>query len=190
MTAADLALVATFAALIVVLGMVGTWYPLGGVVPITAQTLGVMLAGAVLGWRRGAAAVLVVIGLCAVGLPVLAGGRGGVGVFASPTAGYLVGWVLGAAVVGALTQLRLPRPPLWWTLIACLVGGVGAIYLVGIPVVAWRANLSLGAATTAAALFLPGDIVKAVVASVVAGVVHRSSPGLTPALRRRSRAQG
>lgn len=78
MSAGDLALVAAFAAFIVVLGLPGALFA-GSPVPITIQTLGVMLAGALLGWRRGALAVLVVLALCAVGLPVLAGGRGGLG---------------------------------------------------------------------------------------------------------------
>ncbi|MBO3187834.1 biotin transporter BioY, partial [Dermatophilus congolensis] len=76
-SARDLSLVASFAALIWVLGVPGAIDPVGSGVPITLQTLGVMLAGAVLGARRGAAASLVVIALCAIGLPVLAGGRGG-----------------------------------------------------------------------------------------------------------------
>ncbi|HYO86244.1 MAG TPA: biotin transporter BioY [Dermatophilaceae bacterium] len=183
MSATDLALVATFAGLIAVLGVAGTVYPFGGAAPITAQTLGVMLAGAILGGRRGAAAVLVFIALVAAGLPLLAGGRGGLGVFAGPTVGYLLGWVVGAFVVGLLIQLKLPRPALWWAILACLVGGVGGIYLLGIPGVAWRTQIPIGTAAKAAAAFLPGDLIKAVVAAVVAGAVHRASPGLTQPLR-------
>lgn len=185
LTANDLALVAVFAALIVVLGMAGTWYPFGAVVPITAQTLGVMLAGAVLGWRRAILAVLVVIALCIVGLPVLAGGRGGMGVFAGPTVGYLIGWIPAAALIGWMVQMRLPRPALWWVFLACLVGGIGVTYLFGIPVVAARTQAPLTAAAASAVAFLPGDLIKAALAAVVAGAVHRASPDLTPPLRRR-----
>lgn len=185
MTATDLALVAAFAGIIVVLGMAGTWYPFGMVVPVTAQTLGVMLAGAVLGWKRGAAAVLVVLALCAVGLPVLAGGRGGLAVFAGPTVGYQLGWVLGAAVIGLLVQRRLPQPALWWIAAACLVGGVAVVYLVGIPGVALRTGVPLATAAKAALVFVPGDLVKVAVATVVAGAVHRASPDLTAPLGRR-----
>lgn len=182
-----MALIATFAGLIVVLGLVGTLYAFGAVVPITAQTLGVMLAGAILGWKRAVAAVLVVLALCAAGLPVLAGGRGGLGVFASPTVGYLLGWTVGAAVVGWLVQRRLPRPPLWWLVLACVIGGVGGIYLIGIPGVALRTNVPLAVAAKSALVFLPGDLIKAVVAAVVAGAVHRASPGVTPRLGRARR---
>jgi biotin transporter BioY len=66
----DLALVASFAALIAVLGLPGGIQLFGNAVPITLQTLGVMLAGSVLGWRRGALSVLVVLVLVAAGLPI------------------------------------------------------------------------------------------------------------------------
>ncbi|MBO3170228.1 biotin transporter BioY [Dermatophilus congolensis] len=154
-SARDLSLVASFAALIWVLGVPGAIDPVGSGVPITLQTLGVMLAGAVLGARRGAAASLVVIALCAIGLPVLAGGRGGLGVFVS----------------------RGPRS-LVWQLVGCLVGGVGVIHAVGVPVMAWRAHLSVGQALLADAVFVPGDVVKVVVAVGVAVAVHRAVPEL------------
>src|SRR5690606_20792102 len=119
-TGRDLARVAVFAAVIVVLGMVGP-IPGPGAVPITAQTLGVMLTGAILGARRGAASVLIVFLLVAIGLPVLAGGRGGLGVFLGPTAGFLIGWLPAAVVIGLIAHSGLLT---WWrTGIACLVGG-------------------------------------------------------------------
>ncbi|STD10783.1 Biotin ECF transporter S component BioY [Dermatophilus congolensis] len=175
-SARDLSLVASFAALIWVLGVPGAIDPVGSGVPITLQTLGVMLAGAVLGARRGAAASLVVIALCAMGLPVLAGGRGGLGVFVSPTVGFLVGWVPGAAVVGWFAS-QGPRSVVW-QLVGCLVGGVGVIHAVGVPVMAWRAHLSVGQALLADAVFVPGDVVKVVVAVGVAVAVHRAVPEL------------
>ncbi|MFZ0157482.1 MAG: biotin transporter BioY, partial [Kineosporiaceae bacterium] len=71
MSSRDLALVAVFAALIAALGLAGVIYPFGSVVPITAQTLGVMLAGSILGARRGVLAVLTFLVLVAAGLPWL-----------------------------------------------------------------------------------------------------------------------
>ncbi len=107
--ATDLARVAVFAALIVVLGLPGS-FPVFGGVPITAQTLGVMLAGAVLGPWLGALSVTVVLALTAAGLPLLAGGRGGLGVFFGPSAGYALGWILGAIVVGLVVHAGGRRP--------------------------------------------------------------------------------
>jgi biotin transport system substrate-specific component len=174
--ARDLAFVAVFAALIAVLGLPGSFSPFGLSVPITAQTLGVMLAGLLLGARRGALAVLVFLVLVAAGLPLLAGGRGGLGVFAGPSAGYLVGWVAGAFVAGLLADVRPERLPLVSLLVAAVVGGIVVVYLVGIPVLAWRAGLPLDTAIAANWAFVPGDLAKAVVAAVVARGVERGYP--------------
>ncbi len=183
-SAQDLALVATFTALIAVLGMPGSLYLFGSAVPITLQTLGVALAGAVLGWKRGAAAVLLLLLLCLIGLPVMSGFRGGPSVFAGPSIGYLVAWPIAAAVIGYLVQWRLPRPSLAWVLVACVAGSV-IIHALGIPGMMLRLNLDLAAAIKADALFLPGDAIKTVTAAVIATAVHRANPGLTPGLRRR-----
>lgn len=178
--ARDLALIATFAALIAVLGVPGQLTLFGNAVPVTLQTLGVMLAGSILGWKRGALAVLVFLALVAAGLPLLAGGRGGLAVFAGPSAGYLAGFVLGAAVTGWLVERRLPRYDPRWGLLANLVGGIGAVYLVGIPVQAAVTGTSGLVATAVAALvFLPGDLLKALVATSVAAGVHRGYPTVT-----------
>lgn len=175
----DLALVASFSALIAVLGLPGSISLFGNAVPITLQTLGVMLAGSILGWKRGALSVVVLLVLVAAGLPLLAGGRGGLAVFFGPTAGYLIGWVLGAAVIGWLVQRRLPDYPLWWGGLANVVGGIAAIYLVGIPVLAAATSTSLWLAATSSLAFLPGDALKAVIATAVASAVHRGYPGIT-----------
>jgi len=178
----DLALVASFAALIAVLGLPGSVHLFGSAVPITLQSLGVMLAGSILGWKRGALSVIVLLVLVAAGLPLLAGGRGGLAVFAGASAGYLAGYVLGAAVVGWLVQRRLPAYPMWWGGTANLVGGIGAVYLLGIPVQAAVLGTSgLVATALSATMFLPGDLVKVVIATAVASAVHRGYPGITAA---------
>jgi biotin transport system substrate-specific component len=182
LSARDLALVSSFAALIAVLGLPGGLVVFGNAVPVTLQTLGVMLAGSILGWKRGALSVLVLLALVAAGLPLLSGGRGGLAVFAGPSVGYLGGWVLGAAVTGWLVQRRLPAYPLWWGGLSNVLGGIGAVYLVGIPVQAAMLGTSgLVATATSAAVFLPGDVVKVVIATAVASAVHRGYPGITEA---------
>ncbi|GAB3596668.1 BioY family transporter [Angustibacter peucedani] len=186
-TSRDLALIASFAALVAVLGLPGSISLFGNAVPVTLQTLGVMLAGSVLGWRRGFLALAVFLALVAAGLPLLAGGRGGLGVFAGPSVGYLVGWPLGAAVVGWLVERRLPAYPVWWGLLANVVGGIGVVYLIGIPLQAQVLGTSSVVSTAvAAAVFLPGDAAKAVVATLVAAGVHKGYPvhPATPSRRR------
>ncbi|MCK2219416.1 biotin transporter BioY [Actinomadura sp. ATCC 31491] len=180
----DLARVAVFAALIAVLGLPGSVNVFGNLVPITLQTLGVMLAGVILGSWRAALAVAVLLVLVAAGLPLLAGGRGGLGVFAGPSAGFLVGWLPGAAVTGWLTERAGHRPGLTQLAGACLVGGVGVIYLFGIPVQALVTGMSLPAAALLSATFLPGDLIKALLAAAVARGAQRAYPDAVPAVHR------
>lgn len=177
-TSADIALIAVFAALIAALGVAPPIYAFGNAVPITLQTLGVMLAGSVLGARRGTLAVLTFLALVAVGLPLLSGGRGGLGVFAGPSAGYLVGFVAGAYVTGALTRRFGEREgatsSFLGTLAATIIGGVLVVYAFGVPVQAWRLGLPLPAVAVGAGLFVVGDLVKAVISTLVTRGVRRA----------------
>lgn len=168
----DLARIALFAALIAALGMVTIPLPTG--VPLTAQTLGVMLAGTVLGPRKAPLAVLLLLALAAVGLPVLAGGRGGIGVFVGPTAGYLLGWVVGVVVIGLIA--RSGRLSWWRTGLASVIGGIAVIYLCGIPIQALVLGMDLRAAALSSVVFLPGDLLKAVAATMLTLAVHRAYP--------------
>ncbi|MGY1734737.1 biotin transporter BioY [Geodermatophilus sp. SYSU D00684] len=171
----DLAYVALFAAIIAALGTLPAINV--GPVPITAQTLGVMLAGSVLGARRGFLAVLLFLVLVAVGLPLLASGAGGLAPFAGATAGYLFSWPLAAFVVGWLTERVWDRYNVGWGLVANVVGGIVVVYAVGVPVLKAVAGLPWDTALwTGAAVFIPGDLFKAFVAAAVADVVRRSYP--------------
>lgn len=173
---ADLARIALFAALIIVLGTV--MVPLPGGVPITGQTLGVMLAGLILGARRAPLAILIVLALAAVGLPVLAGGRGGLGVFVGPTAGYLLGWVVGAIVIGIIAHSG--RFTWWRAGIATLVGGIAVVYLFGIPVQSWVTGVPLDLTAVSSLAFLPGDLIKAGAATALAVALRRAYPRAFP----------
>ena len=171
----DLAYIALFAAIIAVLGTLPAITI--GPVPITAQTLGVMLAGSILGARRGFLSVLLFLVLVAVGLPLLASGSGGLAVFAGPTAGYLYSWPIAAFVIGWLTERFWSRYSVAWGVLFNVIGGMVVIYLVGVPVLAAVADLSLGAAIVSGALpFLVGDAVKAFIAAAIAAQVRRSYP--------------
>lgn len=178
MSSRDIAQVAMATGLVAALGLPGAVAVFGSAVPITLQTLGVMLAGSLLGARKGAAALLLFLALVAVGLPLLAGGRGGLGVFAGPSAGYLLAWPVGAWLIGRLVETG--RPGYRWPrgLAANLLGGVGVVYALGIPVQAWRTGVPLPETTVLAAAFIPGDLVKAVLATGVASGVHRALPDL------------
>jgi biotin transport system substrate-specific component len=183
LAARDLALVATFAALIAVLGLPGQVTPFGQAVPITAQTLGVMLAGALLGSRRGFLAVAVFLALVAAGLPLLAGGRGGLGVFTGPSAGFALGFAPGAYVVGRLVEVWRGGFALGWVILANIVGGILVVYALGVPVQARVTGLPLWVVLTKSWVFVPGDVLKAVLAALVARAVHRGYPVLMPGRR-------
>lgn len=176
-TARDLAQVAVFAALIIALGLPGTITIGTSGVPITLQSLGVMVAGALLGPRKGVLAVLTVIAL-GLALPVLAGGRTSLTALASPTAGFLIGWIPTAAVIGWLTVKVLPRYNVIIGSLINVLGGIVVLYTFGIVGMLLRTDLTLWAALSANVTFLPGDAVKAVVAAVVAAQVHRAYPAL------------
>jgi biotin transport system substrate-specific component len=147
-------------------------------VPITFQTLGVMLAGAILGARKGFLSVLLLLALVAAGLPLLSGGRGGLGVFVGPSVGYLIGWLLGVVVIGWCTARLLPRYRVLPALAATALGGIVAVYLVGVPVFAAITATPIDVAFLGSLVFLPGDLVKVVVTVFVAKGVHRAWPGL------------
>ncbi len=180
----DLAYIALFAAIVAALGLLPPVPVPGLPVPITAQTLGVMLAGSVLGARRGGLALLVFLAVVAVGLPVLSGGRGGLGVFVGPSAGFLYSWPIAAFVIGFLTQVFWRRYNLAWALVANLIGGVLVIYAIGIPFLSLFGDIPLSTAFTGSMAFIPGDLVKVVAASVVAVAVHKAYPVIELPARR------
>jgi biotin transport system substrate-specific component len=95
--------IALFAALIAILGLIPKIDLVSGV-PITMQSLGIMLCGTVLGARRGALAAGLFLALVAAGAPLLSGGRGGLGVFLGPSVGYLLGFPLAAFAAGWIVQ--------------------------------------------------------------------------------------
>lgn len=175
----DVALVSVFAALIVVLSLVPA-VPVGAAgVPISLQTLGVMLAGLVLGPWRGLAAVSVYVALGAAGLPVFAQGNAGLGVLAGPTAGYIWAWLPGVVLTGVVAALavRRRRGRLPLLILAGALGGVLVTYLGGWIGLMLVAGLSPWAAVLAGVLpFLPGDGLKVVLAAFVAASVHRAFP--------------
>ena len=178
--AQSVALVAVFTALLVAAAVV-PGIPVGGFgVPITLQTLAIMLTGLVLGPVRGGLAVLVYLLLGFVGLPVFSQGRSGLQVLSGPTAGYLVSFVFAALVAGLAARLvvRRTRRALWAPLlvVASFVVSVAVVHTLGVLGLMVNVRLPLAAAVSADLPFLPGDLVKDVVAVLAAVAVHRAFP--------------
>nr|WP_044008135.1 BioY family transporter [Ketogulonicigenium vulgare] len=175
----NLAMIALFAALIGALAFVPALTLLNGV-PISAQSMGIMLmlAGAVLGPKRGALAVLLFLALVALGLPLLSGGRGGLGVFMGPTIGYLVAFPIGAFVTGWIAgQFRAPMS-LPAVLTGALISGVVIVNFIGALGMWWKLETSFIGALAMTTPFLLGDIIKAVLTAVITAAVAQARPSL------------
>lgn len=179
-TATDVALVATFAAFIVVCVLLPE-ISTGFGVPITLQTFGVILAGLVLGPLRGFLAVLLYLVLGFAGLPVFADGRSGLAVLAGLSVGYLLAFPFAAALAGWFGRLaRRVRPALRYP--ALFAAGFGASVLVihpaGVLGLVLRGGLSVGEAVRADLVFWPGDVLKNLAAALVTLAVLRTFPEL------------
>ena len=149
-------------------------------VPITGQTLAVLLVGALLGSRRGALCVLAYLSEGMAGLPVFAGGGSGPAWLLGPTGGYLVGFVAAAWVVGWLCE-HLKDGSLTGSVVILLAGGA-VIYLFGLP---WLSHFVGADRALALGLvpFMPGDLIKIALASLVLS----QSPRVTRAYGSKSR---
>lgn len=179
-TGTDVALVATFAAFVAACALVPP-IPTGTPVPITLQTFGVVLAGLVLGVRRGflAVALYLVVGLA--GVPVFAEMTGGLGVLGKPSVGYLLAFPLAAAVAGWLGGLAL-RAGARWRYLLLVAAGLGSSFLVTHPagIVGLMARLGVGPGEALAidVVYWPGDVVKNLLAAGVTLAVLRAFPDL------------
>lgn len=184
----DLALIAVFAALI---AAVTVWMPginvAGSSVPITLQTLAIGLAAMVLGpWRAALATLLyVVVGLA--GIPVFAGGSAGLGVLARPSAGFIIAFPIYAFVCGLLSYAVLRRgmgrgKGLAGATLGLVLCGLLCSALIthplGILGMSYNGHIPLGKAFTFDMAYWPGDVLKTVLAAVIAVAVHKAFPML------------
>jgi biotin transport system substrate-specific component len=133
-------------------------------VPVTMQTFGVLVIGAVYGARLGAATVLAYLVEGAIGLPVFAGMMGGPMVLVGPTGGYLVGFLLAAAAVGWLAERGWDRNVVTMA-VAMLIGNI-LLYVPGLAwltsLIGWNSAIEFGLVP-----FIWGDLVKLLAAAVL-----------------------
>ncbi len=162
----DVALIVGFSWFVALLARLAFYPPWAPLVPITGQTLGVLLAGAALGSRKGALSLLAYLAQGAAGLPVFAAGRSGITYMMGPSGGYLVGFVVAALVVGLLAEVGWDRRPLRMAL--AMVMGNAIIYALGLL---WlgAAGFVPGERLLASAYsytYIPGDLLKLVLAAI------------------------
>ncbi|AVP36465.1 biotin transporter BioY [Staphylococcus felis] len=159
---------ALMTAIIAVLGVIPA-IPLPFIpVPIVIQNVGIFLAGILLGRKYGFLSVIVFLLLVLIGAPLLSGGRGGYGVFFGPTAGFLIMYPIVAFLIGWMRDRQFERLNLKRIFIIILIFGVILLDVVGAIVMGLIINMPIHKALWLSMTFLPGDIIKAVIASLIA----------------------
>lgn len=168
MTIKEMALISTFTALTAVGAFISI--PLGPV-PITLQTLFVLLSGMLLGPKLGALSQIVYILLALIGIPIFAGFSGGPQILLKPSFGFAIGFVFAAYIVGKISHGDIMLKGK--VFVGAIVGSI-VIYLFGLPYMYYILNivmnkgLSFGAVMNMGCLlFIPGDLLKLVLAYVI-----------------------
>jgi len=157
----DIVLVVAGAALVTVLAQVAI--PLWPV-PITGQTLAVLLVGSTLGWARGAISMVLYAVLGLVGVPVYSDGSHGAGVLFGATGGYIVGFIVSAALVGWLAERQWDRKIL--KAIVTFVAGSVVVFAIGLPWLAVVLHTDLPTTLQYGLYpFILGGIIKAAIAA-------------------------
>ena len=168
----DMTLTAVMAALICIAGPLVV--PVGPV-PLSLATFAVYLAGAVLGKKRGAIAVGLYLLIGIIGVPVFSGFSGGFQKLAGVTGGYLAGY-LPCAFLSGLGAERAEKSGRKWLLPALAAAGTAALYALGTAWFMIQTGNTVGAALGLCVVpFLPGDAVKIIAASLLAGPVRKAA---------------
>ncbi len=157
----DMILAGMFAALIGVMGYVSVPIPISPV-PISGQTLAIMLIGLMLTPKQAfySVATWMLVGIA--GAPVFSGGRAGIGVLAGPSGGYIIGFLAGAVAISYLKGKDVSMAKMY---MAAIVGGILVVYACGVPMMAFLLNMDAATALKAGALpFLIGDFIKVFIA--------------------------
>ncbi len=165
-----------FAALVGALGILPPLTLPISPVPLTAQTLGVMLAGAILGARYGALSLGIFVALVAFGVPVLAGGRGGFGVLLGPGGGYILSWPIAAFVIGSLVERYWNKMNTARFILFNIIGGILLVYASGVTYLSFTTGIPWTTAAFQALIYVPGDVTKAVIAGVIAMQIKKAYP--------------
>lgn len=144
-----------------------------GEVPITMQTLFVILSGLFLGPKLGALSQVVYIVLGLVGIPIFAGFSGGFQTLMKPSFGFIIGFVFAAYMVGKVSHSN--KNPSHYKIWLGTIAGTVVIYLFGLPYMYYILNIVMAKGLAfdtilkmGCLLFLPGDLIKLVVASIIA----------------------
>lgn len=170
MTLRESMLSAMFVAIICVLTYISIPLPFSPV-PITGQTLGIMLVGMILSTNASFVTLLVYILIGAIGLPVFSGASGGLGVLFGPTGGYIFGFLIGAVIISYIAGKSTDIKKL---IIAGFVGGILVVDLIGMTWLGFSTGMGLKKAFFVGVLpFLIGDGIKLVLSALIASKLKK-----------------
>ena len=162
-----------FAALIAVMGIISIPLPISPV-PITGQSMAIMLAGSILTARQAAFSVLTFLLIGAVGVPVFAGLSGGIGILIGPRGGYLIGFLVGAVVIALL---KGKNNNIWRLALANIVGGIIVVYIFGALWLSFVTGMGLQKAIMVGVLpYIPGDLFKVFLSTVIGVAINKRLP--------------
>jgi biotin transport system substrate-specific component len=154
MSTKDIVYIALFAAITAAMGLFPAFTLPIIAVPITAQSMGPMLAGAI------------------------AGGRGGVGIFLGPSGGFILAWPIAALLIGYLYEKNIRSLSVVKEAVFITLGGIVIIYSAGIPWISAFAKITLSQAAIGAMGFIPGDIIKVILTVLIVRPVRKAYPTL------------
>ncbi len=166
--------VALFAALIAILGLIPRFEIIPGI-GITAQSMGVMLCGTVLGTRLGGLAAALFVLVLLLGMPIWSGGVGGIGLLYTGKVGFVLGFAPAAFACGWVME-RMRGAVILAAAVASVAGGMGVLYAFGIPGMAWGLGKTMGEAAAISLAFIPGDLIKVLLTAMVTGAIARARP--------------
>ena len=164
-TTRELVLASLFAALTAALSYVSIPVPLSPV-PITGQTFGVMLSGALLGSKLGSLSQIVYLLLGVIGLPVFAFGASGIATLLGPSGGFLFGFPIAAYITGLMLEKK-KNASVFYMAVAIAVGGIPVVYLPGIAQLSRFVEGGIIGAFMMMVLYIPGDIIKVLVGTII-----------------------
>ncbi|MBU1026675.1 MAG: biotin transporter BioY [Candidatus Margulisbacteria bacterium] len=141
-------------------------------VPITLQTFFVLLAGAVLGKRLGTLSQAGYLMIGIFGMPVFTGGLYGLARLFGPTGGYLIGFILAAAIIGKLLEGQKEAP--FVKIVAIMFLGLFILFFCGVFQLAFVLHISLNKAILLGLMpFIPGDIIKLLAAAAIYQMIQK-----------------
>jgi biotin transport system substrate-specific component len=134
-------------------------------IPITGQSLAVMIAGCVLTPAQAALSMLIFLLLGCAGIPVFSGGRSGIGIIVGKSGGYFLGYLIGVVIISVLSHRKQSFVNMF---LACVLGGIVIVHFLGAGWLGFITNVGIKKAFVLGSLpFIPGDLLKAVVAAFI-----------------------